>query len=1418
MTSSTLYKSEFNRVSQSGTDCDKCVIKYKVSPNDSTQSNCDGLTHNCPQLTLTRAGSNDSITFDKCKTALFYAVYQLNNENVVRALIDAGADVNITDEGKTALFYAVQQNNNESVVRALIDAGADVNITDNERRTALFYAVQRSNNESVVRALIDAGADVNKTGDFGQTALFFAVKKINNESVVRALIDAGADVNFLDGGKQNALFNAVQQDDAQVVRVLIDAGIKINIIDNDRRTPLFYAAKHGNADVVHALINAGADVTFINKLGRKALFYAFLDEDEEIFYASTQHDKKHVVRALIDAGADINRTDNEGRTALFYAVHERNYGSVVSSLIEAGADVNIADNSGKTALFFVSGNDKGRCVARVIIEQGGALIDVRDHDGRTPLFFAMKSSRYSLSFASYLLEKGANPNLKDNNGTSIVSFFIENCQWLTCFYRFGFGIRPDPPNRMGYELALLTEHGVQRKTVCKALINALFCKTVNILYFPDSSVDDFLSIHDQIRLIFAYCDNDENIRKGAELLLRKFEEMQMYEENEIALQLSGLLALLIEMGAKPNYVDIKGNNAIHYATRLPFVGIPQETVMEIFRHLKAFGVNFDAKNYRNEAPLQCCLSGWGAQLERRFHVESLSRCFTTLVEVWRFCLKQGTSVNGITKSGNSVYHLILKLFSKPYKPVEFESVRLCDPIVLSNIAELIKLSSSKISNHLFLVNHRDENLNTPLHLWASLEQAGNEKLGEGYAAIFKHLLECGARLNERNKNQETPLHLCKTWKAAKLLLDAGAEPNVLDSAGRSPLLVAVSERFRTLHRRFRDIFYPDISEEPKEFYEIAIESNLDLWSVDEKGNSILELFNWFDDAKLLLEVMNDKHLLQSDAVSLSLLSSICNQSLTKVHWRASLVEIILKARKRPIFVKADQDSPLHFCCRRIIQGRRFVDDIESSVQWTIAKLLLSYGYKSIDTPGKSGQTCLDIAEKYPPLRELLLKPIDIKDVPLLVPWTSVSNRYHGTLSKVARRQECQHTESYWYHKDHLTSGSFGLVFAGINENDGREVAIKRIEKLRLRRPEDKREIENLTALADCEQVVRYLSFFEENDFSYIVLELMEGNLDEYLDTVVGCPIQESIKLSKDVLLGLKFLQEVDILHRDLKPANILYKRQPELCLKIADFGLSRRTGSISTTVYGTNVGTRCWIAPEVLKATKDHSKASDVFSCGLVLHYILSKGKHPFSPSFCNGKSELQVHNETEANVMNGNMEGRDNSLCIEATHLLKKILDYDDTRRPSAAEALDHPLFWSKKKKMDLLIAVGNQPEFSCPRAKVASPLTAVENDLEASFGTIVKHVKWNDPGYVHMPVIYNEMMLKRKMPYDPFSMVELVRFIRNAYAHVTALPKPIPDQLLKDFVFLEYFPNLVMEVFKAVTTHGWDQTREEIKYAIGE
>ncbi len=82
------------------------------------------------------------------------------------------------------------QKGHETVLRALIEAGADVNEAIDDGTTPLYIAA-REGHEASVRTMIEADADVNKAVDEDVTPLFIATEK-EYAAIVQIIRDAGA--------------------------------------------------------------------------------------------------------------------------------------------------------------------------------------------------------------------------------------------------------------------------------------------------------------------------------------------------------------------------------------------------------------------------------------------------------------------------------------------------------------------------------------------------------------------------------------------------------------------------------------------------------------------------------------------------------------------------------------------------------------------------------------------------------------------------------------------------------------------------------------------------------------------------------------------------------------------------------------------------------------------------------------------------------------------------------------------------------------------------------------------------------------------------------------------------------------------------------------------------------------------------
>jgi eukaryotic-like serine/threonine-protein kinase len=195
----------------------------------------------------------------------------------------------------------------------------------------------------------------------------------------------------------------------------------------------------------------------------------------------------------------------------------------------------------------------------------------------------------------------------------------------------------------------------------------------------------------------------------------------------------------------------------------------------------------------------------------------------------------------------------------------------------------------------------------------------------------------------------------------------------------------------------------------------------------------------------------------------------------------------------------------------------------------------------------------------------------------------------------------------------LGAGAMGAVYRARDEQLGREVAIKTIQRPGLT-PLQKEmfqarfanEARAIAALSH-PHVVNVFDVGVEDGTPFLVMELAQGqSLATRLDTGRLTPDQARA-LGEQIAGALEAAHARGIVHRDVKPANIL-EAAPGTW-KLADFGVAHVPDS-ELTITGQFVGSPAYAAPEALERGQ-FGPASDVYGLGATLYRAVS-GEPPF--------------------------------------------------------------------------------------------------------------------------------------------------------------------------------------------------------------
>lgn len=252
--------------------------------------------------------------------------------------------------------------------------------------------------------------------------------------------------------------------------------------------------------------------------------------------------------------------------------------------------------------------------------------------------------------------------------------------------------------------------------------------------------------------------------------------------------------------------------------------------------------------------------------------------------------------------------------------------------------------------------------------------------------------------------------------------------------------------------------------------------------------------------------------------------------------------------------------------------------------------------------------------------------------------------------------------------EQLGCGSFGAVRLGFDLSTGDKRAVKIVKRTSNVKELEfvQREINVLLSIRH-PNIVRTYDIFDEKDTIYLVMEFVAGG--DFFDYMLrkGRLNESGAKhVMWQMLQGIDYLHDMNIVHRDIKPENVLVSCASPLAIKLTDFGFANFVDPASSapgTDMKSMVGTGCYMAPEVIDG-RGHGKPVDIYASGVVMYRILS-GRLPFR-----GMTLEECYKQAMRGLVEFN--GKEwKEVSKEGVRLCRRMICAEPGKRPDAKEAL---------------------------------------------------------------------------------------------------------------------------------------------------
>ena len=249
----------------------------------------------------------------------------------------------------------------------------------------------------------------------------------------------------------------------------------------------------------------------------------------------------------------------------------------------------------------------------------------------------------------------------------------------------------------------------------------------------------------------------------------------------------------------------------------------------------------------------------------------------------------------------------------------------------------------------------------------------------------------------------------------------------------------------------------------------------------------------------------------------------------------------------------------------------------------------------------------------------------------------------------------------------LSKGTNSIIYIGRKIKNNEKIVIKKLEitnkttTLQMQEIATETTISNFLKNKESDNIVKIIDIIENFDNTYIIMEYYEGG--NLLDLMINKKIDNIKIYFNQILNGINFLNDNNIVHGDIKPENILLTNDKKN-IKICDFGFSKKINNKDKNLLVR--GSPLYMPPELLNNNYNMFQ-SDIWALGMILYEMIF-GYHPLKK--CKDINDLKIEIlELNKKINNHDINNIDKS-CIE---LLKRMLDVNIDNRITLNDIKNH-------------------------------------------------------------------------------------------------------------------------------------------------